>query len=591
MSFQDLKRIFIMKTINYPLPEQIGNPELLVGREKEFAKFEKWIKRIPKRLSKSRAVLARKKSGKTAFIQRIFNKLWYENSDVIPFYIDIAEKKIWYPDFAIEYYRKFASQYISFLERDKKLITLPLSLEKINEYGKKKSIEPFVEDAGFLLQNKKSDGSHDLMWEIAYTAPHRFANLFNQSILVMIDEFQNLSQYIYLDKNHQILEETIPGSYHYYSESKAAPMLVTGSYIGWMISIISKYLEAGRLHVWNLAPYLSKEDGLQAVYKYAEAYEEPVTNESAALINHLCQSDPFFISCVIQSDYEDKDLLTTQGIIDTVYYEISDRDAMMSKTWTEYIELALDKINDLNAKNILLHLNKHSDRYWTPKELKQELKLDLDHHKIKQRLEILARSDVIKRGVSDIEFKGLNDGTLNLIIRSRFEQEIKEFIPDIKQDFNEEIEKLKKDKNSLQGMLNNLTGKFAEYQLAVDFRSRQYFPLSLYFDGVKDKKKLNIINVSQRVKFQRVDGKEMEIDVMAESKCNRVVIVEVKKTKKRTGVNIIRKFFEKIEVYQDLFPKKKILPAFLSVGGFTKGAAEFCKEKSIGMAEKIEYFL
>ena len=52
--------------MQYPLPESIGNPDLLVGREKEFALLDKWMGRIPKRLSKSRAILARRKSGKTA---------------------------------------------------------------------------------------------------------------------------------------------------------------------------------------------------------------------------------------------------------------------------------------------------------------------------------------------------------------------------------------------------------------------------------------------------------------------------------------------------------------------------------------------
>ncbi|MCP4754958.1 MAG: hypothetical protein GY866_29120, partial [Proteobacteria bacterium] len=53
-----------------PLPERIGRPELFVGREKEFAGFNKWLSFIPKSLSKSRVILARRKSGKTAFVQR-----------------------------------------------------------------------------------------------------------------------------------------------------------------------------------------------------------------------------------------------------------------------------------------------------------------------------------------------------------------------------------------------------------------------------------------------------------------------------------------------------------------------------------------
>ena len=67
-----------MKTDNlqYPLIEKIGNPDLLVGREEEFKKFHQWIDKMPKRLSKSWAILGRRKSGKTTFVQRLFNQLW-----------------------------------------------------------------------------------------------------------------------------------------------------------------------------------------------------------------------------------------------------------------------------------------------------------------------------------------------------------------------------------------------------------------------------------------------------------------------------------------------------------------------------------
>jgi hypothetical protein len=91
--------------MQYPLAEKIGNPDLFVGRETEFGLINKWLSMIPHRMSKSRVILARRKSGKTVFIQRIFNQLWSDpERGVIPFFFDIAENKIWYPDFAINYY-------------------------------------------------------------------------------------------------------------------------------------------------------------------------------------------------------------------------------------------------------------------------------------------------------------------------------------------------------------------------------------------------------------------------------------------------------------------------------------------------------
>jgi hypothetical protein len=460
--------------MQYPLEEKIGDPELLVGRSREFQNFGKWLKYIPKKLGKSRVILARRKSGKTAFVQRIFNQLWSENGVVIPFYFDIAENKIWLPDLAINYYRAFASQYISFLERDEKLVQTPLSLEKIREYGLSKSNEVLVDDVEFLLKEKEA-GSGGLMWITAYTAPRRFADVFDQRILVMLDEFQNLAGYVYRDEKCLYRDETIPGSFHSVVESKVAPMLVTGSHVGLLTKISSQYLQGGRLSQWRMTPYLTEEEGLQAVYKYSQVYDIPITNETAPIINRLCMSDPFFISCVILSNYPEKELTQESSVLETVNYEITSRYSRMSKTWAEYIESTLHRVNDIHGKNILLHLSKNSDRYWTHRELKNKLQIPLPLDEIKKKLVLLAESDVIERGNSDIDFRGLQDGTLNLILRNPFEKEIKEFAPDLRVDFQKQIDELKADKSHLQGKLNQLTGKFAEYQLLTEFRSKKRF--------------------------------------------------------------------------------------------------------------------
>ncbi|MDM8552981.1 hypothetical protein QUF72_23075 [Desulfobacterales bacterium HSG2] len=581
--------------MQYPLEEKIGDPDLLVGRDREFANFNRWIANIPKRASKSRVILARRKSGKTSFVQRIFNRLWSENGEVIPFYLDIAENKIWYPHLAIKYYQAFASQYISFLERDERPVREPLSMEEIREYGISNSVKSFVKDVDLLTKENREGGMHFMMWETACGAPHRFASLYGKRFLVILDEFQNLAAYVYPDPNYQTSPiESIPGSFHSLSESKIAPMLVTSSYVSWLIDIAGKYLEAGRLSEIFMNPYLAPEKGLEAVYRHAECFGEPITNETAVLISELCMSDPFFISCVIQSNYEEKDLTTAEGVADTVNHEITDRHSEMSLTWGEYIQLMLSKVNDRHAKMILLHLSKHSDRYWTPEDLRDALPLEISADAIRERLNLLVEADVIEWGSSDIRFRGLRDGTLNLILRSRFEQEIATFTPaappDLRREFREEIERLKKERDSLQGALSNLTGKVAEIQIASAFRSRKRFALSEFFEGVGDTARLNIVSSKCGVPLRREDGKKMELDVVAESDCGRVAVVEVKKRKTPVGKTIVEDFAEKADIFSEQNPDRTVLPAFLSLGGFRKDALKLCQTRGIGTADKIEHF-
>jgi len=577
--------------MEYPLREKIGNPDLLVGRKKEFDNIKKWLADIPKCISHSRVILARRKSGKTAFVQRVFNQLWSAGGDVIPFYFDIAEKKIWYPDLAIKYYRAFASQYISFLERDAKLVRIPLSLEKIRDYGISNSIEVFVQDVNLLLEERKAGGLHDSMWDTACEAPNRLADVYDRRILVILDEFQNIASYVYRNQNCEGRpDESLAGSFHSLSESKIAPMLVTGSYVSWLLEIAGKYLQAGRLDNWRINPYLTPDEGLEAVYRYAQVYNEPVTNETALLICRLCMSDPYFIKRIMQSTYGDRNLMDAEGVIEIYNYEITDRNSMMSKTWNEYIQLTLQKINDRFAKKMLLFLSKHSDRFWTHREIKNELQIDLDLNEIQRKLLLLVEADVIEWGIADIDFRGLQDGTLNLILRNRFEKEINGFVPDLKKEAHQQIRELQKEKRQLQGKLNNLSGKFAEYQLFISFRSKKRFALSEYFSGVEDTAILNIINVKQRVPLQRENGKNMELDVVAESDCGRVAVAEVKKWKTKIGKNIVEDFHEKVRIYAKSVPDKKILPAFLSLGGFTDEAMRLCKEHGIGTAGRIAHF-
>jgi len=499
----------------------------------------------------------------------------------------MRDKDIWIQHFALSYYQTFASHYISYLEQGDGIINNLLSFDQIREYGINHSIKYLVEDID-AIEKHRAANEPGFIWDIACSTPHRFAVGYKQRILVIIDEFQYFSNHIFFDSNCTNMDKSMPGSYHHLVESKYAPMLVSGSYVSWIIKIMQEYLEACRLDKFYISPYLTKDDGLRAVYKYAGHYHQPITNQTAEQINTLCMSDPFFINCVIKN-CKDNALLTSNGVIETVHHELTGRHSRMSGTWEEYINKTVDRINDRYAKDILLHMCKHNDRTWTPQELKNDLEIDLTTKEIHKRLELLVDADLIESTWSDIRYKGLTDGTLFLVLRRRFEEEIKNHAPDFKTDFQQQIDALEREKQSLKGRLNHLIGKFAEYQLATDMRTRKKFPLSIYFSGVKETKTLNIIDVSMRIKYQREDGKEMEIDIKAASDCKRVVLIEVKKWTSKVGVQVIRDFLEKVEVYARSHKDKKIIPAFLSVGGFSVHAKKLCRQKHVGMAETIDY--
>ncbi|MCP4697721.1 MAG: hypothetical protein GY862_12845 [Gammaproteobacteria bacterium] len=121
----------------YALRERIGDPSLFCGRREQLDLLLDWADKIPGEISKSRALPGRRKCGKTALMQRLFNILWNRNDKVIPLYVEVLDTERWLLDFSDTYFRTFLSQYFSFKNRtllspDNK----PLELSELMEAAK-----------------------------------------------------------------------------------------------------------------------------------------------------------------------------------------------------------------------------------------------------------------------------------------------------------------------------------------------------------------------------------------------------------------------------------------------------------------------
>ncbi|MCP4694943.1 MAG: hypothetical protein GY859_43345, partial [Desulfobacterales bacterium] len=85
--------------------------ELFTGRKNELSSLLKWVDGIKPKLSKSTAVLSRRKTGKSAILQRLYNIIFNRNDGVIPFYFEMKETDKWIGDLSKEYFFTFLSQY------------------------------------------------------------------------------------------------------------------------------------------------------------------------------------------------------------------------------------------------------------------------------------------------------------------------------------------------------------------------------------------------------------------------------------------------------------------------------------------------
>ncbi len=105
------------------LKEKIGDPNLFCGRKKELEGLLLWVEKIKKELSQSRSLVSRRKTGKTAILQRLFNIVFHQNDKVIPFYYEVGEASQWAVDFCKDFFLSFIYQYVAFRSRNSEYLS------------------------------------------------------------------------------------------------------------------------------------------------------------------------------------------------------------------------------------------------------------------------------------------------------------------------------------------------------------------------------------------------------------------------------------------------------------------------------------
>jgi len=594
----------------YALEERIGDPNLFCGRKQSMALLMNWVNMIPEEMAKSRVLLGRRKCGKTAIMQRLFNILWNQNGQIVPFYFEVLDQDQWLLDFATDYYRTLMSQYLSFKTRT----LLPANnrtwdFEELilmaSEIGDAKALK----DIEVFQRYLKAEQEHQAMrW--AFSAPADLAQTENVFFLVMIDEIQFMTKYIFHDKAHQVLAHNLPGGYHGLVESKVAPMLVSGSYIGWITQMMHEMFKGGRLKKTPISPKLTEEEGLEAVYRYARYNHKPVSDEAAVVINSLTQSDPFYIASLFRSDWADQDFTNVEGAKKTLVYEIRNHDGELFGTWSEYIYSTINEVNDKYAKKILLFLSKDRYQEHTRLDIGKHLGGQLEDSALEKKLQALEYGDLIKRpGLSHFRYCGIPDDILDLIFRDLYQEEIEHDKPNIENEIEIRFKALEKEKKSLQGLVSDLKGRVLEWTVYRELNQSRYQQHPI-FDFKKRFRPFNprlalkmeeILTFASQATFKKtwikhyiqLAGKTaIEVDVLAEDSDAESCWACVFEMKNRNEKNLptlkeAESFVANVSLVKQWLtqetgkPVKWICPVYFSAEGFSAAVEEYLQEEGV----------
>ena len=450
--------------IDFALGEEIGDPELFVGRKEEMARLMKWAEGTKRRASGSMGVLARRKKGKTALLQRFFNLLYTrQDPELIPFYYRVYETRFTRRDFAEEFYCALLSQYFAFTTQTPELVAQPLPLSSLEQLAR--TDPPVAVD--IQVMQDILENSPGRAWNHAQNAGHRISQLNGVRIIQILDEFQYLNKWIVSDLDSEV--ELLCHSYMGTAESKFSPLIVAGSYIGWLAAIF-RHMTA-RFSQWHLQS-LSSEEAVAAVYSHAYVHQVPVTDETASYLAEVCENDPFYIAATIRNRSEEKDLTTRAGVRDALAYETVTNQGEIAAVWSEYLAAAIKQVNDQNAHKMVLYLARHEPKVRTRTQIKDDLKLEMSDPELDKRLKQLVHADILAQGETNFHFRGLGDPVFAMIFRRIYGAEIEQVsVKQIDEDFKKKLAGVEEKLASAKGEVSVYKGEAAElmvrYQLLL----------------------------------------------------------------------------------------------------------------------------
>ena len=578
------------------LKEKIGNPELFSGRKNEQDFFLKWIDGIKREISKSIALLSRRKTGKTALLQRLYNITFEKNDGVIPFYYEVEEGSIWSVEFSKNFFLTFIYQYIAFKSRNAKYISLSdlgdfddavKSAQKEGQHHLVKRINAVQR----LMLNEETSG----IWRMVRNAPHVIATEQNEFIVQIIDEFQYLNSEVYWDKYQKNQKDDFAAGYMKTAEYKNAPLLISGSQVGWLRNILFTMLPSRFKHyTFNNMP---ESESIEMIVNYSGIMDIPVNKETVVLISKLCEGNPFYISSLFQSQFPEKDFTTLNGVLKTVEYETLNNGGRIKAVWMEYIRSVFGRVNEKNAKNIVLYLSKNRHQEVTRQELLDELKLDMTDFELEQKLRALEKADIIEEGATNFDYKGVQDNIFDKVFRGVYQKEIQKFDPkEINSEYKALLIKAQKKYRQLTGKINREKGLYAEYFIIQQLRYRAFKNDSLFQSFTKNlPEDFKFIDYSKvwSYKTAPVDSRDINIDIFAKAEnqdSNYSLICEVKNREKKFSKKDAEEFSLKLEKLIESENIKNSIGLIFSNSGFTPTAIKFLKENSFAYSDDARWF-
>ena len=574
-----------------PIAERVGL-DIFTDREREMDGLMDWADRVTRNFGRSQGLVSHRRYGKTAIMERFYNRLFWERTDIMPFYFELHDgiHKIWMKTLAEQYLYTFLQQFLAYRTRDALLaFNHTGSFENLYEIAENHN-ETFVMEKIDWWQKDKSLNDTIKINMVLQSLPHDCAIKTGLSVIVMFDEFQRLNQALYYDEACTRHCEHYTDTFSAAAESSRAPMLVAGSQVTLFTQVALTGAMLGRVNV-DYIQRLPISGAVELVFKLAERFNIEISLELAYIMSHLVDGHPYYIWCLFHSRYQHRNLTTEEGVRKTLTFEVENKIGNINRFWMHHFLQYMDAFKLPHARKMIVYLTQYIDTEVHVEQLVEDLDLPMTVEEANDTLQQLIWCDLV-REESDQFYGGLSDPMLAWMLRIKYGWEIerlmrKDAIAQMDEALAQEtITAQQAMLNKMQGELNYWVGHVGEVfikKLIAHHFKDQVIDGANYFNRPGDIELSRIFRLfDTTVKpYGAPESSQSDIYAVPTNPDARPWAVEVKNWQKPVDKPKIVHFWEAAQHLRDDKGHDEVVCWFHSRGGFTGPAKTFMQEKGM----------
>ncbi|MBV7329332.1 hypothetical protein KFU94_13995 [Chloroflexi bacterium TSY] len=345
-----------------PLEDLTG--DLFVDRHDELEMFWKWATDIPKFSLHSFALIGRRRTGKTAILIKLFNRLFYEQKKVLPVFISFAQflhrqEPLSSYEFAEHYFSGYIRSYFAFRYRE------PMFLRQRYRFNELRQFAHQVSDEYALNLFKRYDSAADrpipfglVDWVINFPSGEAAVN--DMPTAMIVDEFQVLTN-VYDPR--QDIHHDLTDSFQHAVETRWAPMLLSGSAVSLFVSQALGGMLQGRFRYHYLKPIL-REYTHDLTFRLGDDSGISVTEELAEAIWQLTDGNPHSVQSLMNSTSPaQRNLPDIDALEEVVTYELSNPNGQLWQHYSHEFEKFSHQLNEgKTTRHLMLWVTKYPDQ-------------------------------------------------------------------------------------------------------------------------------------------------------------------------------------------------------------------------------------